>query len=80
MASKNQSKLAIERTICFAIAAIGALLLWASVAQAAESAAPSFQGVLTSAVTATVIPKPGTLVMLTCGIICVTFKLRRGGV
>ena len=79
MAGNNRFKLTIERTVCYVIAALGAILVWTSVAQAAEPVEPSFQDVLTS-VTATARPEPATLAMLTCGIFCVVTRLRRGSV
>lgn len=80
MTHNRPSTLTIERTICCLVAALGAILLWVSVASASVSAAPAFQDVSTPATATSATPEPATLGMLICGIMCVASKLRRGGI
>ena len=79
MSRSARHTLVIQRTICCIVAAVGAIVVWASVAHAAVIGTPAFQDVSTKPIAMAVMPEPATLVMLTCGIMCVASKLRRGG-
>lgn len=72
--------LRIERTICFIVAAFGAVLVWVSMSHAAVVSSPAFQDLVPPTSVVTVTPEPATLVMFTSGILCVVAKLLRGGV
>ena len=79
MSDNTRHTLVIQRTLCCLLAALGAVLVWASISQAAVIGAPAFQDVSVPTMP-TVAPEPATLVMLTSGILCVASKLLRGGV
>lgn len=80
MSRDHRQALIIQRAICYLIAAVGALLLWAGATHAALPPAPGFHGVVASSITAASIPDSATLLMLTAGLGCLFLKMRRGTV
>lgn len=80
MPSDTRPTLRIERTICLIVAAIGALLLWVSMTQAAVITTPAFQDLAAPTSVSTVTPEPATFVMFSTGLACVAAKMLRRGV
>ena len=76
MTKDHRQALIIQRAICYLIAIAGIVLLWVSASHAAIPCVPTFHASGGVIAPESVVPDPGTLLMLTGGIGCAFVKLR----
>ena len=76
MSHQRQRTLFIERLICCLVAAVGAILIWASTSHAATPVPAEFQDLLPTRHALASGPEPATLIILTAGIVIVALKMR----